>query len=383
MNSMHSSSSEKSDEWLVEALRGDDPQEVDSAMRDLQARYEAEVRRYAYHRIAGHSWVDLDDVVQETFTGFYKYIKGHKVDVGVRALLLRIAKYKCADAINKQEKERKFEYGIPLPGESGTAVFLEMRERDQFARQLPFTSPLSECQRVVFALRSLYEYPPRVVARLLGKERGTVDTHLSAANKRVREYLQSMDYELDVASRNWPWTKYRMAEKPPGLVVERFANCISPQLTADELKPLGLTAEEFQNNYVTSLMLPWAPIDESEEPRRPFLILTQRMEWDSMQEMFVQLKKDPRATDQISPEECLLKLDADLDNEYIILSVEQILEFFPEPENWAEKDISENTYISVHHPKLTIPVSLGFFDRSLLTPEVHERWPFLTEEAGL
>jgi hypothetical protein len=307
---------------------------------------------------------------------------GHEVEVGVFALLKTIAFRRCAEEIKKQEKERKFEENIPLPEESGQQVFLEKKEIDQFVRQLPFAAPLSECPRVVFALRGLYEYPPRVVARLIGKSRGTVDTHYSNAKTKVREYLKGRDYELDVASRKWPWTAYRLAQQAPSLVVERFANCVTPQLTPDELEPLGLTVEEFQNNYVASLMLPWEPI-ESEELRYPSLVLTRRPEWDNMQEMFAQLKKDRHAADQISPEECLLKLDVDVDNEHIILSVEQILEFFPEPEGWAEKEISENTYLSVHLPKLTIPVSFGFFDRSLFTPELHKRWPFLTEEAGL
>jgi|GEM_PF-3173377 len=382
MRSAHVNKSEKSDEWLVGALRGEDPQEIELAMQKLRERYGSRVRRNAYHRIQGHEWVDLDDIVQDTFEGFYKYVRGHEVRVSVSALLNNIAYNKCANEINKQDKERKFEYDIPVSEESGGEVVLEKKERDQFARQLPFASPLSECQRVVFATRGLYEYPPRVVARLLGKDRSTVDTHLSVAMKRVRGYLKSKDYALDVASLEWPWTPYRKAQQPPRLVVERFANCISPQFTPDELEPLGLTVEEFQDNYVASLMLPWEPI-ESEELRYPSLVLTRRPEWNSMQEMFALLKKDRHASDQISPEECLLKLDVDIDNEHIILSVEQILEFFPEPEHWVEEDISEYTYLSVHRPKLTISVSLGFFDSALFTPELYERWPFLTEEAGL
>jgi RNA polymerase sigma factor (sigma-70 family) len=373
----------KSDSYLVEVLRGEDEEEIKQAETILFEKYFPQLTQRAAAMLKREKWIEPGDVARDILLKFFEYVKTTDLNVGnVKSYLMKMTKNKCLDELEKWKKEINFENDIPLreyeAGE-GPEENLEKAELQEFVRQLPFTSPLTDCQRVVFALQGLYLYPPRVVARLMGKGRRTVYTHYYDAKKRVKKYLQSEDYELGLAVREWP-AEYQTAAQAASLVVERFANPTSPGFTPEELEPLGLTVEEFRSNYVASLMLPWEPL-KLEELGYPSLVLTRRPEWESMREMFNRLHDDRSDTDQISPEECLLKID--IDNEHIVLTVEQILEFLPEPEEWAGTELSENTFLSVHLPRMTLPVTLGFFDRSLFTPELHERWPFLTEDAGL
>lgn len=187
--------SEKSEEGIIKALRGEDPEEIDLAMRTLESEYGSQIKNYALKMVRWHRWVKPDDIVQEAFVGFYKYVRGKEVKKGVRPLLMSIAHNKCVDALKRQERERKFENNISLPEQMGTEEYIERMELNQFVGQLPFTSPLSDCQRVILVMRGLFLYSPLVVARLMGKSRGTIDTHLSDANKRVKEYLNSEDYK--------------------------------------------------------------------------------------------------------------------------------------------------------------------------------------------
>jgi len=372
--------SEKSEEGIIKALRGEDPEEIDLAMRTLESEYGSQIKNYALKMVRWHRWVKPDDIVQEAFVGFYKYVRGKEVKKGVRPLLMSIAHNKCVDALKRQERERKFENNISLPEQMGTEEYIERMELNQFVGQLPFTSPLSDCQRVILVMRGLFLYSPLVVARLMGKSRGTIDTHLSDANKRVKEYLNSEDYKLDLASQKWPSAASYAVTQKPKLIVERFANLITPQFTPEELKPLGLTVEEFQANYVASILLPWEP-QEKGKPGYLSMVLTRRQDLESMQAMLKQLSRARTEPDLLSPEECLLKVDIDNDN--IVLTVEQMLEFLPEPKEWIGSGLSDNTYMLVHSPRRAIPVTLGFFDRSLITPELYERWPFLPDDIGL
>ena len=370
----------KSDEELLAALRGEDPQEIDLAMQTLQTKYGDMVKNYAYKMVKWHTWVEPDDIVQESFIGFYKYVRGKNVKKGVRSLLMGIAHNKCVDALKKQEHERKLENDIPLSEQTDVEEYLEREELSESIEQLPFISPLSDCQRVVLVMRGLYQYSPRVVARLMGKSRGTIDSHFSAANKRVEVYLKSEEYELDIASKDWPRAASYAEIQKPSLVVERFANLITPRFTSEELKPLGLAIEEFRANYVASVMLPWEPPQKG-KPGYLSMVLTRRQDLESMQSMLKRLSKDRKNPDELSPEECLLKVD--IDNKNIVLTVEQMVEFLPEPEEWRGSPLSDNTYMLFHSPRMNIPVTLGFFDRSLYTPDLYERWPFLTEDARL
>ncbi|MEW5957681.1 MAG: sigma-70 family RNA polymerase sigma factor [Chloroflexota bacterium] len=383
-------SATRSDEWLVEVLVGESPEEIDVATRILQERYQEKLERYVYKKLP-KDWVE--DVTQEIWLAFYNKVKAEQIKTGVSNLLWRLARNKRVDAVRRLTAERSIEDDVPI-GSGGAQdeieiaspnepmeEFLEKQIQLQFLPQIPFVdSLLSDCERVLWVLREQLDYPSPVVARLTDKKSQTVYSALSMARKRVREYLESEDFYLRIANQELQRGPSYLRLHDGGLVVERFTNCIIPQLTPDELTPLGLTSEEFRANYVASLLLPWEP-HQGGETGYPSLVLARRLDWESMQEMFEQLYRNPSDTDLISPEECLLKIDVDQDN--LVLRVEQMLEFILEPEDWSGTSRSDNTYLSVHSPRMTIPVTLGFFDRSLYTPDLYQRWPFLTEEAGL
>ena len=374
--------SKKSDDWLVGAIRSNNPQQISLALETLETRYGASLRKQAYSILKKGGWIEPDDIVQEVFLGFMKTVRVHDVREGVKQLLRSITHNKCMDAIKLQNREMELEGDIPISEYQGVEINLEKNELRQFAHQLPFTAKLSECQRLVLSLRTLHEYPPVVVARLMGKSRGTIDTHFSKANERLIDYFEGQEYEVDLASLQQPSIEGFVRLPKASLVVEMFANPINPHFTTDELKPLGLDAEEFHTHYIASLIMPWEPADKKGELGQPSLLLTRRTEWQEMVEMFNRLKQDKNDTDQLSPEQCLIKVDIDA-NDNFLLNVEQILEILPEPETWKGSDRSDGTRLSVHRPKVNIPVTLGFFDTGLYTPELHQRWPFLPEESDL
>ena len=192
----------------------------------------------------------------------------------------------------------------------------------------------------------------------------------------------SEEFEIYTANRESSGGLAIDIVKPGGLIVERVSECFTPHFTPDELRPLGLRVEEFQNDYVATLMLPRPSSDEA-QVIQPSLILTRRPDWDEMQQMFNHLYRDRVAGDPefLSPEEFLVRID--LEDKHFALSPEQLFEFIPEPEEWGDTPMSDNTYFSVHKPRLTIPVTMGFFDRDLITGDVRSRWPFLPGDVGL
>jgi DNA-directed RNA polymerase specialized sigma24 family protein len=372
----------KSDDWLVDVLRGENKEDINLAWQVLENRHKGWLERYVYNQVRWHQWVESDDILQETFLAFFCYVQGNQVKKSVRALLKQMAYNKSVDALKKQERERLLESDIPVTDYIDVEVDLEWREEQKQAEQLYFTKSLTRCQRIVFLLTELYGYPRQIVARLMDKRKGTIYTHLDDAWNSVEIYLKSMDYDLDCIALDLSTKGILAIPRQPDLVIERFAKNVCPQFTPEELKPLGLTPEEFQNNYVASLMMPWEPYSLGEKGGLS-VILTRQEDAVDVQKIYKRLRKDPGNVDEIFPEECLIKIDEDNGN--LVLTPKSMVEILPEKKGWLDTPRSDNTYLSIHRfrKEVRIPAILGYLDQSLFTPELYQRWPFVTPDMGI
>lgn len=384
MDAVRTDWSEKPDIWLTDALQSEQPDEVESALSAFQAKYRMQLERYV-RRSLPFDWVE--DVLQEIWVGFYRRARVERIENSA-ALLKRIAQHKRADAVRRLYAERAIESDQPAPEDADDDRFgvvasveeilahaeqrwVEEQQLDHLA-QAPFLeSMFSDCERVLWILRAFYDYPSRVISRLLGKQVNNVDSQYRYARKRLLHYFQSEEFALALAQPTLPGILAYALEKQASFVVDRFAQQVTPQFALDELKPLGLTPETFQEQYVISLMMPWwYEAQQTFKTNLPSLLLTRRTDWQRLQHGLKQLAKNPARTDLAFPEECLINVDVEEDA--IRLSVQVLIEMVPSDEN--------NTYVSMHRPRTILPVVLASWDPSLYTSEVHKRWPFLTNE---
>ncbi len=380
---------QKSDEELTAALQSDDPDDGKRALEVLAEKHQEKLAAYMRAKMP-QDWVD--EAVQNTWQSFMTNVRRGETIGNVGSLLWTHAERRRADVVRKLTAERRIEHNRhPLDtaydddtrgfqADVGLERKLEEYEVNLYrgsigrmAQQASFIDTLlSDCQRVLWTLRVMHAYPPKTVARLMGKTIGVVYTETSEARKVVWDYGNSEEFELAGAGQapEAPWLPNALPIS--ATVIERFAEPALPRLTPDELKPLGLTNQELQQHYQASLMLPrWYDGAGDLVPTPPFLVLTRRPDWEQMQTLFARLKRDPADLPDEFPEEALIRVDVEAD--YIHLRVEPIHQMVPDD---PEFSLEPDTYVAVHASHLRLPVILGAYSRSLYTPELRQRWPF-------
>lgn len=380
MNRLVKSWAGKTDEWLVEVLRRGGGEEVDAALSVLQSRHRQQLKRYIRRRLPA-DWVE--DVLQEVWLAFY--LQSQQTEIReVAAYLQAIARNKRADAVNKLVAEKSIENDEPLPDmlvvESVEETLRKEEEelpRDlalEFSQLLPFAdSVLSDCQRVFWALRQLHDYPTRVVSRLLGKQVNNIDRQVSYARQRLTNYMRTEEFQTLLATQELPTSLHFDPLPEANVVVEMFSNQVTSQMTEDELRPLGLSPQEFQQHYTVTLIMPrWQGNIGQIQTNQPSLLLTRRVEWEEQRMLLQQLRRRPNLKDFLFPEACILNFKIKEDT--IHLSPDVLVEVIPDLDKPKHSD---RMYLSAHEPRLAIPVTWGFWDESLITPEVQQRWPFM------
>jgi len=381
MNTKYDSWSKKTDEQLAEILKAGDEEEQTLAGQFLRTRYQSQLFSYFYNKLP-YEW--LEHPTQEMWAAIYATVKDKGIEKGLSNLLWTIAKRTRAQAVRKLTSERNVETNISeieklnarqreLISRSVEEDFLEQENR-QIALHLPFTTyKLSDCERVVWTLRQILGYSPSVVARLMGKDRGTIDTTLYNARKKWETYKKDSDFHL--TSQELDRISQRAKLQKSSLVLDRFACPMTPQLTPDELQRLNFSDEDFRSNYLVSLILP-----QGEEKRflghnRPYLLLSRREEWDNMQKNIEILHKSQREFDAYEllypeceiwntiPEEFLFSVD--VIDENILLTPLSFIDFLPNfqvlnpGERYKEVQKGAETppiHISLHSSKVMLPI---------------------------
>jgi DNA-directed RNA polymerase specialized sigma24 family protein len=298
----------KSDEFLVGAwIRGDsgDSRLAQQVLHDkYKTMLERRIRKTLWKAGVDNPQDWIDDVSQETWIAFDVCVRVERKQItkGPGQLLWGIAGKKALFKARQLRNEHKFENDEPLSDQITTVgadeimeASIKYEEGRKLLLQLPFLAQLSDCQRVAWMLQLLYKFSPSVVARLMDKKRGVIDTHFSVANSRILEYKLSEEFEQYsggvVLQRDNYYDRY--AAEWAGFFVERLSEPVTIQLTPEELKPLGLTCEEFRTHYVTSLILP-GPSDRiltSKYQDPLYVLLTRKSDWVQTQQTLYHMSR--------------------------------------------------------------------------------------------
>jgi DNA-directed RNA polymerase specialized sigma24 family protein len=372
----------KGDEWSVAALLSDDQELRNAVAEYLMAKHNPDLIRYLRKRLP-KSWAEL--AISEVWAGFYRTIQSQGVRESIGQLLGGIAKYKWVDMMKLRERERQLEADIPYELASMTTVedMVELDELTEYKIGVPYgNSVLTPCQRVIWALERQYEFPREIISRILGKSRGTLDTHMSQANHKVKAEIEA-ERDRPMYWHDNPFAAERRSMSDAAVIVENFGSWLIPQLTPEEIEPLGLRQVELAQNYHALLIVPrWKRAASDTEYGQLSLLLVRREAKDQWKKEVGRIERNPEAKRFRFPEACMV--DLDVDNGSINLSVQMLVEIWPDIDS---TEYSGHTYLSTHHSPLLVPITLGEWHPSMyLDPEhnqevtVYERWPFVPHD---
>ncbi|HUS46692.1 MAG TPA: sigma-70 family RNA polymerase sigma factor [Phycisphaerae bacterium] len=171
-------------ELVRRARRGDD-----AAFHVLVDRHGG--RLYALGlRLAGNA-VDAEDVVQDTFVGAFRGLRGFRGHASVKTWLTRILMNRVARLHRSRRRRRAELVGLVIEGmgeAAGGAATAEVRAdiRMDVAAVL---AGLAEDYRTVIVLRELQHMSYNEIADVLCVPRGTVESRLFRARQKLRELL--------------------------------------------------------------------------------------------------------------------------------------------------------------------------------------------------
>ncbi len=170
-------SPEADDKELLGRAAGDDS----AAFHALVDRHAQRLFRIAVSLIGNAT--DAEDVVQETFVGAYRGLKGFESRASVKTWLTRILVLQAAQWRRKQRRRETEALPEAVAGrEQGAEAALDVRSA---------IGQLSPEHREVIVLREFDRMSYEEMAEVLDVPRGTVESRLSRARAELREKLKS------------------------------------------------------------------------------------------------------------------------------------------------------------------------------------------------
>ena len=260
--------SSKTDEWLVQMFQQGDKEDKKLVAILLEIRYRNYLRKIVGD--VSSNWLLTEDVIQDAWFRFYKYVGSGKKIGNTKYVLSKMTRNTRDSTFKKLTYERKFEADIPIMECNNSTVDTEdilERKLHQFIYQLPLDAPITDCQRMVFILRGFYEFPSKLVGRLLGKSITTVDSHFDAAKKSIKKYLR-LNEKLDF------FPQYSQASNIL-FILEKPAIPFIPKLDQEELKYLEINQDDYQANYYACFFWPNLSVTEM-KAEKPQLILVRK-----------------------------------------------------------------------------------------------------------
>lgn len=179
---------EDSDIDLLRTARTGD----DGAFRKLVDRYAKDLFRVALSLTRNRA--DAEDVIQETFLGAYRGLKGFAGRSSVRTWLVQILTRQAAKAWNRNRRSRatlsldRSEPNTTLDDqalETGAST----HRTDLRMDLMTILQLLPPIHREVLVLREIQGMSYEQIAEVLGVPRGTVDSRLSRAREEFRRHL--------------------------------------------------------------------------------------------------------------------------------------------------------------------------------------------------
>ena len=148
---------------------------------------------------------------------------------------------------------------------------------------------LAPCERLDIGTGSTIQTSGAFISRLLDKSGDTLNTNWSTATQEIGRQIRANDYRPTMWEDN-PFVLRPQHRSEDATVVEQFRDAFIPNLSPDELKPLGIDLEELKKNYLATLLVPrWmkAETQQSDYGRLSLLLV----ETEAMEEWKTQARK--------------------------------------------------------------------------------------------
>lgn len=380
---------DKSDVWLVDALRSADEADRNAATAHIMEAHTPQLRAFMRKKLSA-AWAE--DALNDTWLAFYAAVRRSGVETSIGQLLGGIATHKRADKVAYVAQEKRVEADLPYdlddPWDSIGAANdvdvvgeVEADEARDYLLGLPYgQSVLTPCERMLWALEKQYEYPRETIARILGKGRDTLNTHLSNAHLKVRRFLHRGDYAPETWDDN-PFPNRNPHFSDQVVIIESFESWFLPRLNEEELEPLGMSAEELEENYTSLLLVPrWKASErDATEYGGLDLLLIRKDDTAQWRKEAGRLMRNPAAKRFRFPATCLIHLD--VDNGLLKLEPQTLIEIWPDLD---PEEQSDNVFLSVHNVPGVVPVMFSPLDEGLYDdPDIFnggtawDCWPFL------
>lgn len=188
--------SQATDLELIRLAAEGDP----SAFHTLVDRYAQSLYRLAYSMIG--SAADAEDVLQETFAGAYRNLRGFQERSSVKTWLSRILVRQAAGSLRSRKTRRvRMTQSIdqqPAADRSADPAMGVESSAEGVTRRIDIAAALqtlSREHREVVVLREFEGLSYEEIAEVLDVPRGTVDSRLSRARRELQQRLK--DYAAD------------------------------------------------------------------------------------------------------------------------------------------------------------------------------------------
>ncbi len=156
-------------------------------------KYSDKIFRHLYFRM--HDREKALDLMQETFTKTFLYVKDGKVVENIQAFLYKVAHNLMIDEIKKNKKysvvslEKLQEEGF-MPGTENTQQLKEKIDAQAILDQLGKIPPQYQA---VIVMRYVDELSPKEIAESLGESENAIRVKIHRSLKQLRKVLKNHD----------------------------------------------------------------------------------------------------------------------------------------------------------------------------------------------
>jgi DNA-directed RNA polymerase specialized sigma24 family protein len=192
---------EKSDKWLLEAIKSGGDEEV-PAFEALYLRYNGQLIKYAESQFAKFRIPELSsarpiDAVQEVWKRVIPYIKKGGIE-NFESYIFRSVHNWVYDLKDTVKDEYHTESDIPTEMDAQELHLARIKDIDDQKRLAEvFNIPtIAPCHRVIYIMRKGLKYRSKVVGQLLGKTHQNIDVIVHRVDNKIDEYLAGESHAI-------------------------------------------------------------------------------------------------------------------------------------------------------------------------------------------
>ncbi len=165
-----------------------DPQRQEQGFRLLMKQYGERLYWHIRRIVVGHD--DAEDVMQETAIRIFSNIGSYKGEGDLKAWIYRIA---TNEALKQLKRQTRLFQSIDSLDVKLTALLQAENNFDGNSAELLFQKALLTLptqQRLVFNMRYYDELSYHDMAKITGKNEGTLKTNFHYATERIKKYIK-------------------------------------------------------------------------------------------------------------------------------------------------------------------------------------------------